>query len=659
MKAVFTLITAMCLLCGRAAAGAFTGSSENKRLLFIENKGQVTDQYHQPRPDIDYMLNAAPGLSVFIGKGNIHYQFYTTSTGPDKEKEYTYKGYRLDVELVGANPNAEVKSFGKTAFHQSFFNRHMAGKTAIANSCSELRFTEIYPGVDWRIFIANGHVKYEFILQPGADAAAIKIRYKGAKKLHIDREGALVAQTPMGLITEDAPVCFEDLNGQMINVKSRFVLKGNVLTYQVPTHKGRFVIDPSLMWSTYYGGSAEEASGGIAYDGKGGLYTTGNTGSPSNIATIGNHQPPVVSFQKDVYLAKFDTAGTLLWGLYYGGAGFEMANAITTDKAGFVYISGYTTSDTGISTPGCHQPAMGAPSHRDAFLTKVDSDGAIVWGTYYGGFYDETGYGVGVDSAGNVYMGGETASTTDISTAGSFQPAKSGASYYSDLFLVKFNSDGVRLWGTYFGSAYNEMVGHLAVDDTGTVYISGRADGGGLATPGAFQSVTRGNGDVLLARFSPDGQRQWATYMGSYSYDHVFGMVLDRFGYLYLTGNVSDNGMATPGVSQTVLGGTNDAYLCRFASNGHRSWYTYYGGTGGENGFSVCTDTAGGAFIAGGVTSPDSIATPFSYQPVSPNAFVSYVAHFDSTGQQLWGTYWGKYQSSQAYGVAADNEGYV
>lgn len=158
------------------------------------------------------------------------------------------------------------------------------------------------------------------------------------------------------------------------------------------------------------------------------------------------------------------------WGTYYGGSGDDYSgNSCITDDDGNIYISGTTSSLDNIATTGAHQVSFGGGS-SDSFLGKFNSDGILQWSTYYGGSNHEYVFGCSVDGNGNVFMSGQTRSHNNIATTGSYQEVISGL---TDAFLVKFNTNGVREWGTYYGGLDNDESYNLATDNSGNVIVVG------------------------------------------------------------------------------------------------------------------------------------------------------------------------------------------
>ena len=366
-------------------------------------------------------------------------------------------------------------------------------------------------------------------------------------------------------------------------------------------------------WATYYGGSQDDMGISCAVDASGNVYMIGSTSSTSGIATAGAHETTI----NDGFLVKFNSNGVRQWGTYFEGNG----NACTTDASGNIYIVGLTNSTSGIATAGAHQTVMSGSG--DAFLVKFNSSGVKQWGTYFGGASSgasgmEKGLSCATDALGNVYMVGQTPSTSGIATTGAHQTIYGGGS--CDAFLVKFNSSGVMQWGTYYGGAGVDIGYSCATDATGNVYLAGDTQqeflpaSSGMTTIGAHQSAYGGGySDGFLVKFDSNGLRQWGTYYGGSLLDVSFSCATDASGNVYMSGNTqSSAGIATSGAHQTTV---NDAFLVSFNSSGVRQSGTYYGGI--KN---VCTsDASGNVYMTGYTQSNSDIATAGAHQTANGN----------------------------------------
>jgi len=282
------------------------------------------------------------------------------------------------------------------------------------------------------------------------------------------------------------------------------------------------------------------------------------------------------------------------------------------------------------------------PDHSSVIIDPLPNR---LWATYYGGLDYDVGNDCKVDPNGFVYLTGETSSTHNIATSGAFQINFAGS---SDAFLSKFDQDGQRQWGTYYGGSSSDRGSVLSIDKTGMVFLEGLTrSNNNIATPGAFQESYAGGsyGDCMLCKFNPDGQRIWCTYYGGSNSETEGGCSVDNHGFVYLSGTTySTNNISTPGSFKPALGGLNDGFLAKLDTSGHnRSWGTYYGGTSADDINSCSADTLGHILIAGGTESPNGIASPGAYQTTPggggyPDGFLSL---FDSSGQRQWGTYYG------------------
>ncbi|HRD40350.1 MAG TPA: SBBP repeat-containing protein, partial [Bacteroidia bacterium] len=207
----------------------------------------------------------------------------------------------------------------------------------------------------------------------------------------------------------------------------------------------------ALIWSTYYGGSGDDRGFFCQLDTLGNIYLAGPTSSSNSISTIGSHQPSYGGGSYDGFLVKFNTNGVRQWATYYGGSGEDAPQSCAVDFKNNPYLTGYTKSTNSISTISSHQVGYGGM--QDVFLAKFNPSGVRQWATYYGGSKNDLATNVTCDSLGNTYITGWTGSVDSISTLGSHQPIYGGCDpitgCYGDAFVTKFDSTGVRQWGTY------------------------------------------------------------------------------------------------------------------------------------------------------------------------------------------------------------------
>ena len=225
-----------------------------------------------------------------------------------------------------------------------------------------------------------------------------------------------------------------------------------------------------------------------------------------------------------------------------------------------------------------------------------------------------------------------------------------------DCLLAKFDSSGQRIWATYFGGAGNDWPYSCAVDIYGHIYLSGYTSSSSLiATPGSHQEVYGGDGDAFLARFDTTGQLVWATYYGGNCVEFYGNCAVGPNGEVYLSGETcSSNNISTPGSHQPDEGGSFDGFLAKFDSSGIQQWGTYYGGNQQDYFWACFVDATGNVLAAGGSESSNGISTTGSYQPYNAGIDDAILVKFLPSGQLLWGTYYGGSDVDLAREIAID-----
>lgn len=623
------------------------GNSLRKNVpCLVENVGQIKDQFGAMRNDIDFKL---PGdfFNVFIGSGAIQYQWIQASS-KNNDGPASLQTYRMDMQLIGANHDAVVSKSFVQAYKEQFISD--AKVTKEAKGYEKVSYKNIYPNIDWELYLKNGKLEYDFVVHPGGNVADIKIKYNGATKINRKSDGSIAAYTPAGYVNEHAPYSYsKGNNGSKTPIKSSFIVKDDITTFAVGKYQGTLIIDPVLDWATYYGGSSTEDGYGVAVDPSGNVYMTGYTLSLTNIATTGSYQSTFTAgplSALDAYLVKFDSTGVRQWATYFGSDGSDNATCVHCDADGNVYIAGSTSSLQTIATTGSHQNTIGGAT--DAFLAKFSTTGSLIWSTYYGGTSASANadyaYALQSDNQGNIYMAGQTNSPNNIATPGSYQLVFAGV---SDGFVVKFNSAGVRQWGTYLGGTANDQARALSLDKTGNIYVGGGTSSvAGIASAGTAQTTLGGNSDGFLIKLNNEGTYQWGTYFGGTDYDGVNGLSCDDDLNIYMTGSVGNTsaGLSSTGSYQATQAGNGDAYLVKYDSTGHKIWSTYYGGTGIDQSNAVKYDGFGNVYILGSTKSATGIATAGTFQDtISLNGtnYEAFLVKFKANGTRTWATYYG------------------
>lgn len=632
-----------------------------KRLMdepsFEENKGQFAAA---DGTDIRFRYQA-DDVSIFLLPTGIAYQFskikhpafsdnVSSSTAQlhSQRRRTIRETYRMDISMQGANPFANVIAEEESECTVHYYNYDVLSVKKYA----KITYQGIYPNIDWVIYQHEGGVKYDFIVHPGGNPKDIKMQVIWAENAHVQADGSLILRNRLGQVIDGKPVSYQE--GKPVETQFSFV--DNVIEFNLEEFSpGKpLVIDPTLSWSSYFGEGGSDEGRYCATDLSGNVYLTGWVASDNNVLAAGGHQITYGGGAWDTFIAKYDTDGVRQWTSYYGGTSTDWGLACTVDMLGNVYLVGDTQSSDNITSSG-HQNSYGG-GVWDAFLVKFNADGIRQWATYYGGFDNDHSHSCSVDASGNVYLVGTTLSSNNISTSQGHQTTHGGGVF--DAFLVKFNASGVRQWATYYGGDGDDRGRSCPLDAAGNIYICGRTESSSnIASSGSHQSTYGGVRDGYLAKFNPDGVRQWATYYGGSESDEVASSALDRDGNIYLAGRArSADNIAWNG-TQMNLGGVEDAFLVKFLPSGQRDWCTYLGGSGEETGWSCAIDANDDVYLAGWTSSSDNIALNAYQEQFGGGAEDAFLAKFSGDGTKEWATYFGGAGNDRGYRCAVDDQG--
>jgi hypothetical protein len=554
------------------------------------------------------------------------------------------------MNLQGANPNPQVLAEDRQNYYENYHTTALHTDSATVNSYSKITYKNIYPGIDWVLYIKDNKLEYDFIVNPGGNVNDIKIKYNGATDI-AHNVGNINITTPLGNVTEQQLYAYEKDTKR--TVPAAFAINKGDISFKVSSYKGVLVIDPTLAWGAYFGGTNRDAAYANACDNTGNIYMCGFTESVNNIATVGAYQTAYHG-SEDAFIAKYDNLGTVLWATYYGGASQDIANAATCDGFNNVYITGITYSTTDIATTGSHQDTLAGSN--DAFLAKFNENGGLQWATYYGGNIGTQAGGITCDISNNICISGYTASNANIATISSYQDTLSGN---GNAYVAKFDGIGGLIWATYFGlSTGGDGAVACVCDKNKNIYITGGVyDTGIYTTPDCYKSSNGAGNHIFIAKFDSACHLQWSTYFGGDSVEYAFGIASDDSSNIYITGLTnSTNGIATPGAYQPVLGGGEcDAFLAKFNDTGALQWSTYYGGNGVDVGNGIVCDSHENVWLTGYTNSSSAIATPDGYETLENGGLDAFVSKFNTSGQLVWGSYYGG--SSEDVGMGISNDG--
>ncbi|MBX7109890.1 MAG: SBBP repeat-containing protein [Chitinophagales bacterium] len=635
---------------------------------FVENKGQITDQFYRPNTAVRYIY-ASGSFNLQLRNDGFSYELFqymgkecnvTNATCPeydiDRKTGCSKKGIyvisnRIDITFLNA-ANAELSASLQDSALLHFYTAGtgVSGVTHV-RSFRTITYKNVYPGIDL-VFSApdNQHafLKYEWHLQPGADPTVIRLQYDGVPEMNLLADGSVGIKAVNGMINEGRISAYaaDDLSP----VDVRYTISKNKIGYKSTGLHGRaVVIDPNITWFTYYGGNAAEDlyEGELSVDLKGNACLAGNTMSTLYIASTGAHQVIFGGGVVDGFAAKFKPSGLLAWATYYGSNDRDGCHAIAADDWQNVFVGGNTFSNNGIATAGSHQPLFGGA--MDAFLVKFDINGIRQWATYFGG----TGYGdqisaIVCDAAGNIYFDGYTCSANNIATAGAYQEIYNGNQTEGDVMAGAFTNNGTLRWCSYLSGPGQDRAHDIALLSNGDFYIQGTCESTSqFATPGVHQSVYGGGPqDAFIAKWDTTGHLYWCSYFGGEEDEHGRGLQTDADGNAYIGGwTISQTGIGTPGTADPEWNeGYNndgypsaDGYLAKFTPDGQLAWGTYYGGPSLDRARGIAIDKENNFIYLAGQTGSD--------EDVNGNIFMAdeglflqdgFVAKYTAEGALAW-----------------------
>jgi hypothetical protein len=650
---------------GAGAPGTTAPDLSRLPLSFEPNAGQ-TD------PSVRFMARAPGGTLYFTPAEVVLSLSLTTDDGQRtmSEKSRSSLGSEnVRLQFVGANPSPLMQSGDVMPGKTSYFlgNDATQWRTGLA-TYEGVTYCGLYPGVDLAYSGTNGNLKGTYTLAPGADPAAIRWRYAGVSSATVDKAGNLQLNTQGSKVTltEHAPVAWQTIGGQKVPVEAGYSLANGTVGFALGRYNPTYplIIDPTLTYSTFFGGTNSDAILGIKVDSAGNIYVSGATSS-SNFPTANPYQG-LPNGGGDVFVSKLDPTGTtLIYSTYLGGSSNEAEGAfLAIDTQGSAYVTGRTSSDD-YPTLNAFQPTFGG--YFDAFVTKLSPSGSsLVYSTYLGGslggLNDEDGaYGIAVDTGGNAYVVGETASI-NFPTLNAFQPALGGI---YDAFVSKFGPTGVLAYSTYLGGDAFDLGMAIAVDEAGSAYVTGRADSENFPTLNPIQPNNGGNGDAFVTKLSTSGSSLvYSTYLGGNDTDYGFyeaGIAVDAAGNTYVGGETASPNFPTLNPYQPNLLGSSDTFLTKINPAGSALIYsTYFGGTSWESTYGLVADSAGNAYISGKTSSVDfpvANAIQATYGGSYDDAFV---AQFPPDGSgPLFSTYLGGGGSDYGYDLDVDSNGTI
>ena len=648
-------------------------------IAFMPNRGQVHQQihYYSERPGLGIFFTPQEVRLTFLEKDGSMNEGKTISPSNKNDlKKEVRNGMCLALSFLNGNPAVKLEGREEGAGTVNYLKGNNPEKW-LTNlpAYHEVAFRELWPGIDLVFRGENGQLKYEFVVQPEAVIENIQLSYRGADDLSLDDSENLQIHTAYGVLLDEKPVSYQQIDGSEVPVDSSFmIIEGENGEKHVQFKMGNhydprypLVIDPGLIYSTYLGGTGDEGGTSIAVDAAGNAYITGSITSTLDFPTTPGAFQTTSDGYQDAFVTKLNPTGSaLVYSTLLGGAqNFDQGLGIDVDAAGNAYVIGLTGSPDFPTTPGAFDTMFkGGSIGTDAFVTKLNPTGsALVYSTFLSGTNDDEGIDIVVDAAGNAYVTGNTSSSDFPTTSGALKTTHNGGFY--DAFVTKINPAGSALvYSTFLGGSGFDQANNIAIDAAGNAYVTGFTDSRNFpATPGAFDTTFNGGEfDAYVTKLNATGSAVvYSTYLGGELRDIGNGIAVDAAGNAYVTGlTTSRNFPTTPGAFDTTFnGGPFDAFVTKLNPVGSTLIYsTFLGGTRNDQGTDIAVDAAGNAYVTGFTESMDFPTTSGAFDTTFNGHSDAFVTKLNAAGSALlYSTYLGGSLGEQAQALAIDGAG--
>lgn len=586
---------------------------------FIENKGQMVDMGGKPVPFVLFKTEA-PGLNFYVTETGITLLTFSSNKDEKENKEYLKGDFkkeenikteweRIDIILNDAAIRKDnIIKESPLQGHLNYFYPHCPDGIYDVKEYAKLTIKEVYKGIDWVVYRKkSGELKYDFVVHAGADYKDIELLYKSKTKIKANKKGQLELITRHGSVLENAPTSFL---GQK-EIKTKFKIIQQKLN-EVNEDKG---------------------------------YET------------------LVCFDLEQYdlTSKIDLIidPELTWATFYGGNGADGPMSIDTDSGGNVFIAGYNSGSTDfpLQNTGTYFQGTSLVPDNKIFITKFNNLGVLLWSTLYGGSMGtHVANSIDVDGNENIVLTGYT-SASDFPTqnsGGYFQNTYGGA---EDVFVLKFNNSGVRLWATYYGGSGNDVGNSITTDAFGSIFITGSTVSANFPTVDGgvfFQPASSGLIDAFVLKFDNSGNCIVGSYLGGSSNDIGISITADIYNNIFIIGNTVSTDFPLQNSNnffQGTYGGSTgfpsyakgDMFIVKFDNFLNRKWATYFGGSSNELAGAVKTDKNGNLFITG-LTKSTNFPTQNAgtyFQSTNAGGSDGFILKFDNLQNLVFSTYYG------------------
>lgn len=560
-------------------------SDHEEKLPYIKNNGQWENNI--------LFKSKIGGGDAWLERNRITFMFYDQQdlqnihdahhSGLPVSQIIDAHAYRMN--FINSNPEmVSTGSDASTIYNNYFIGNDPSKWAGNVPLFHQVTYKKLYNGINLVFHSHDGYMKYDYIVSPGADVNQIKWNYEGVKP--VIKEGKIVIETSAGNVTEEKPVAWQIVNGIKNPVSCNYRLKNGNLSFEFPDGydiNTELVIDPTLIFSTYTGSTADNWGFTATYDNNGSLYSGGIVFGAGYPTTAGAFDLTFGAGNTDVGISKFTPTGNaLVYSTYLGGNNSEAPHSLIVDAAGNLFAFGTTGSNNFPVTAGCYDNSFNGgvsvspngftyTAGSDIYIAQFNSTGsALTAATYVGGtgndgfnsnatlsfnYSDEMRGEIYLAANGDVLVASSTLSGDFPTTAGSLSQTLQGT---QDGVAFRMPSAlNVISWSTYIGGTSGDSGYGIKEASTGTIYVTGGTTSSNFPVTGSALQQTYGGGtaDGYIVSLDPaTGSQSKGTYLGTASYDQTYLIEIDINDDVYVTGQTKGAWPVSGGVYSNANG---------------------------------------------------------------------------------------------------------
>ncbi len=550
-------------------------------LEFIENKGQWDKQIHF-KAELSHgalFLEQECFTFNFVNQGDLAHSHAHDGQVFDKNTTQHTHYHAYKINFIGGDKNVELSGLNEKADYCNYFIGNDRSKWAShVHKFGVVEYNALYPGIDLKIYSSDNLLKYDFVLKPGADHKNIEMEYEGLNDIRLSN-GNLIIKTAVNKILELKPFAYQEIDGKITEVPCRYLLKKNKVTFLIKEKYDKtktLIIDPTLIFSTYTGSTADNWGFTATFDYYGYVYSGGivsGTGYPTNTGAYMEDQAGAW----DIGIIKYHPTGMFrIFATYLGGLLADIPHSLIVNELGELIVFGTTGSANFPTSSTAYDQTFNGGDYvaydgsviytngSDIYVSKFSPDGSqLMASTFVGGTGNDGlnfrqhynyvvmhgndslyyNYGDGArgeiitDDLNNVYVGSSTFSN-DFPVIGFPFQSTSGGRQEGIVFKLDYNLTTL-VWSSYIGGSSDDAVFSIDTDKNYDILITGGTSSTNLpTTPGAYQTnYLGGSADAFVAHISQNGSiLVGCSYFGSAEYDQAYFVRSDKNNNIYITG---------------------------------------------------------------------------------------------------------------------------